>query len=81
MQTIDDLRGHLFATLDGLRDKKEPMDIDRAKAVAEVAGKIIESAKVECEHMKLTGQQGSGFIPVEPPKQGQPRLIRGSASR
>ena len=81
MNTIDDLRTHLFATLDGLRSKTDPMDIDRAKAVAEVAGKVIESAKVECEHMKLTGSQGSGFIPkIDAPQiPGQPRLVKGVA--
>lgn len=81
MHTIDDLRGHLFATLAALRDKETPMDIDRAKAVAEVAGKIIESAKVECDHMKLTGSTGSGFIPQieHKPEPGQPRLIKGAS--
>lgn len=64
--TIQDLRTHLFATLEGLRDKTNPMDIDRAKAVADVAQTIINSAKVEVEHLKVTGQAGgSGFIPLE----------------
>lgn len=64
--TIQDLRAHLFATLDGLRDKANPMDIERAKAVADVAQAIINSAKVEVEHLKVTGQSdGTGFIPME----------------
>lgn len=76
---IEDLRKHLFETLRDLRDKEKPMDIDRAKAVAEVAKVIVDSAKVECEHMKLTGSQGSGFIPAleAPTKPGQPRLVQG----
>ncbi len=32
-KTIDDLRDHLFAALDGLRSKEQPMEIDRAKAM------------------------------------------------
>jgi hypothetical protein len=37
---IEDLREHLFATLEGLRDKDAPMDVERAKAIAEVAREI-----------------------------------------
>lgn len=81
---IEDLRNHLFATLEDLRDKDKPMEIDRAKAVAGVAQVIVDSARVECEYIKLTGQQGSGFIPAiedKPAAPGvlQPRLIRGKA--
>jgi hypothetical protein len=83
---IEDLRDHLFATLAGLRDTEKPMEIERAKAVAEVAKVIVDSAKVECEHMKLTGTNGSGFIPLEdktekPAVPGQPRLVRGKDMR
>lgn len=52
---IEDLRNHLFATLEALQDKDNPMDIDRARAVAEVAGVIVDSAKVEVDYVKLTG--------------------------
>lgn len=64
---IEDLRNHLFATLEALQDKDSPMDIDRARAVADVAKVVVDSAKVEVEHMKLTGSFGSGFVPVENP--------------
>lgn len=60
--TIHDLRRHLFAALDGLTDKQAPMDIERAKAVAEVAQTIINSAKVEVDHLRVVGGNGSGFI-------------------
>jgi hypothetical protein len=46
---------------------KNPMDIDRAKAVADVAQTIINSAKVEIEHIKIVGGEGSGFIPAPTP--------------
>lgn len=61
--TITDLRGHLFDTLRALKDPANPMDIERAKAVADVAQTIINSAKVEVEHLKIAGGKGSGFIP------------------
>ena len=80
---IGDLRDHLFATLEDLRDKDKPMDIARAKAIANVAAAIVNSAKVENEYMKLTGSPGTGFVPDAPKavefKPGtpqQPRLVR-----
>jgi hypothetical protein len=65
MNNINDLRSELFATLKALRDPEKPMDPDRAKAVAEVAGKIIDSAKVEVAFLEVTGAADStGFIPT-----------------
>lgn len=77
-RTINDLREHLFATLEGLRDKTAPMEIDRAKAVAEVAQTIINSAKVEVEHMKVAGDSGTGFIGVahKPEAEVKPSGVR-----
>lgn len=74
---ITDLREHLFATLEDLRDPEKPMDLERAKAIADVAQVVINSAKVEVEFCKVTGQvQGSGFIPIakveEPEKEALP---------
>lgn len=66
-ETIADLRSHLFDTLKGLADKDKPMDIERARAVAEVAQTIINSAKVEVDHLKIVGGKGSGFIPLAAP--------------
>ena len=77
---ITDLRDHLFETLEALRDEEKPMDLDRARAVAEVAKVIVESAKVEVAFMKATGADGgSGFIPetrreaVPAPRRIEPR--------
>lgn len=75
---IEDLRNHLFATLEALRDKDNPMDIERAKAVSNVANSIIETAKVEVKYLELTGGKGTGFIsetPSLPAAGAQPRLV------
>jgi len=59
---IEDLRNHLFATLEALQDKDHPMEIARAKAVAEVAQTLIDSARVEVDFLKVTNGIGTGFI-------------------
>lgn len=56
------LREKLGATLDALLDKQNPMELDRAKAVADVAQVMINIAKVEVDHMKISGGAGTGFI-------------------
>lgn len=60
---IDDLRNHLFATIESLCDEDKPMDIDRAKAIADVAQVIINSAKVEVDFLNKFGGTGTNFIP------------------
>ena len=61
---IDDLRNHLFETLEALKDEEKPMDVARALAIADVAKVIVESAKVEVAFVRATGGVlGSGFIP------------------
>ena len=67
---IEDLRNVLFETLDDLRDKEKPMEIERAKAIAGVAQVIVDSAKAENHFIKLTGSKGSGFIPKQLPPGG-----------
>lgn len=62
---MEDLRNHLFATLEALQDEDNPMDTNRARTIAEVAGKLIDSAKVEVEFLKEMGGSGTGFIPVD----------------
>ena len=84
MNKIEDLRDALFATLTDLRDKEKPMDIDRAKTIADVAQVVINSAKIEVDFMRMRGDgsKGTGFIPEEkevPALPGQPRLIKGAA--
>ncbi|MEP7197240.1 MAG: hypothetical protein ABI851_12030 [Saprospiraceae bacterium] len=62
---IEDLRNHLFATIEGLVDLENPMDLDRAKAISEVAQVLVNSAKIEVAWIKATGQtQSTGFYSV-----------------
>lgn len=51
-----------MATLVDLRDRENPMPIDRAKAVAEVATVLINSAKVEVEYIKATKRKSGEFF-------------------
>ena len=62
---IEDLRNHLFETLEGLRDKETPMDVDRAKAVSMIASNIVESAKIEFKYAELGRTLKSNFISVD----------------
>lgn len=66
---VEDLRNHLFATIEGLLDEEKPLDIERAKAVAQVGSVIIESAKVEVKAMELLNTNGNKFLQIgEEPK-------------
>lgn len=79
---IEDLRNHLFATLEALQDKEAPMPIERAQAIAEVAQVIVNSAKAEVDFIRaVDGRKGlgTGFIsePSIGPGAPQPRLVKG----
>lgn len=63
---IDQVRQSLLDTLKDLRNKEEPMDIERAKAVAHVASVLVDTAKVENEYLKITGQDRSNFLETAP---------------
>lgn len=66
MNDIKELRTHLFETLRGLKNKDEPMEIERAKAVSEVAKTLIDSARVEVDFLRATcSSTGTGFIAIE----------------
>ena len=81
---MSDLRNHLFATLEALSDKDQPMDIERAKAISEVAQVVINSAKTEIELIKAVGNLGetSDFFERKPVTEGsdRPRLVSGAGT-
>ncbi len=62
---ITELRRHLFETLEALKDREKPMEIDRAKAISDVAQTIINTAKVEVQYLRETGEaSASEFLGV-----------------
>lgn len=71
--TIADLRSMRVDTLEALKNKEEPLEIERALAIKDVAQVIVNSAKVEVDHMRIAGGLGSGFL--APPSQTRPPLI------
>lgn len=58
---IEDLRNHLFETIEKVKDGDMPLD--RARVVADLAQVVINSAKAEADFIKaIGGSKGSGFI-------------------
>lgn len=60
------VREALLATLNDLRDRQNPMEIERAKAIAQVSSVMVDSAKVEVEYIKATGADRSDFLGAAP---------------
>jgi len=62
---INDLRQMLFNQLERLADPSCNLDkeVMRTKAMTDVSSQLVNSAKVEVDYMRITGQKGSGFIP------------------
>jgi hypothetical protein len=61
-ENIADLRALLFETLRALSDKVKPMEIERAYAISSIAQVIVNSAKVEVDHQRMSGR---GWSAVE----------------
>ena len=59
---ITSLREHLMQTLASLRDRENPMEPDRARAIGQVASVLIDSARVEVDYIKATGADRSDFL-------------------
>lgn len=59
---IDQVREHLMATLVSLRDRDNPMEPDRARAVAQVASVLVDTAKVEVDYLRATNCDRSAFL-------------------
>lgn len=72
---ITQLREQLLATLSSLRDRENPMEPDRARAVAQVASVLVDTAKVEVDYIKATGAERSHFLE---PEARVPALTNGS---
>ena len=61
--SIADLRDHLFETIEALKDKEAPMELDRAKAICQAAQTIINSAKVEVDYLETVGEMMGQTFP------------------
>ena len=72
---LTDLRNHLFETIERLKDDEKPMEIDRAKAISEVAQTIINSAKVEVAFLAEVGAEHDGNFFESAPR--GPRALPG----
>ena len=61
---IDELRGYLFDTLRGLKDSS--VSVETAQAMSNVGKTIIDTARVEIEFTKATGETvASKFLESE----------------
>lgn len=59
-KTINDLRETLFETLQAVRSGG--LDLDKARAVNEIAKTIVDTAKVEVDYLRAAGGGESEFI-------------------
>jgi hypothetical protein len=60
------MRAVLMSTLKGLCSKESPMALDRARAVAEVATVLVNSARVEVDYLRATHQKRGAFFERAP---------------
>jgi hypothetical protein len=78
---IEDLRDHLFETIERLKDDEKPMEIDRARAIADVARVIVESAKQEVAFLNAVGGSSSGTGFMATPEEPQRKLTAVSGQK
>lgn len=57
---ITKLREHLFAALQGVKDKS--IDLDQARAINELGKTLVDTAKVEVDYLRAVGGDESSFI-------------------
>lgn len=61
-----DLRNHLFEVMEQLKDKDSPMELDRARAVCQVAQVLVDSAKVEVDFLKaIDSSEATEFFDMQ----------------
>lgn len=63
---ITQVRQALLDTLADLRNRENPMEVDRARAVAQVASFLVDTAKVEIDYIKATDSECSDFMERAP---------------
>ncbi|WP_290906295.1 hypothetical protein [Aquabacterium sp.] len=72
---IRTVRRHLMDQMQALRGAKEPADMERelarGKGLSELAQVLVNTAKVEVDYLKVTGQPSTPFMKAPP---DQPQL-------
>ena len=58
MPNLDDLRGVLFEQLKRIQDPKEKFDASRTRAMTDIAGRLLESARLEIDYARATKKAG-----------------------
>lgn len=69
---VDTVRDMLVQTLADLRDKSNPMDLARAKTIAEVSTAFVNLAKVQVDYVRVTQQQRGTIFETLPAPGGKP---------
>ncbi len=73
---LTDLRNHLFETLEALKDTNEPMELERARVIGEIARTVIDTARVEVQYRK--------WIDMETPQSDffeTPQIVEGETQK
>ena len=69
-KTIEDLRDHLFAAIQGVRDGS--LSLERAQTVSQLAQVVVNTAKVEVDFLSATKRNDSRFLAGLPASGGAP---------
>lgn len=59
---MQDLRDHLFETIEMLKDPESGMDVNKAKAIADIGRVLVDTARTEIHYIKMAGAGGSEFL-------------------
>jgi len=59
-KTIEDLRDHLFAVIQGVRDGA--VSIEQARTIGDLSQVIVNTAKVEVDFLRTTDRTDSPFL-------------------
>jgi hypothetical protein len=59
-RNITDLRNLLFDAIAGV--KSGNLDIDKARTINELSKTLVDTARAEIDHTKITGGMGSDFL-------------------
>ena len=59
-KTVSDLRAILFDAIEGVKEGN--LDLDKARTINELSRTIVDTARAENDHAKITGGQGGEFL-------------------